>query len=155
MIETLQNVLNELISWVAATTGLSVAVLVNVVVLSIVAAFIIWRVREEVRSGQWSRLAPQERRALIWTILNEAYDYAEWLYSHLGPVPASEKEQVGQEKKQAAVEYAKRELRALGASMPDVMTVPTRIETVVAERKGGQPRYSRSSLKGAGTKAVP
>lgn len=141
MAETFSRMLSDALNWLAAVAGVSGELVVNLFVLLLAVAMIAWRVREEWRSGQWARLSPDERRERIWLILNEAWETAEWLFSHLDPIALEDQQAVGELKRKAAIEYTKRELRAHGAGRLDLATVDHRIETVCAQRNAGKQRY--------------
>ena len=140
MVHDVAQWVNEAINWLAATLGVEGQLIVNVLILLLVIALVAWRIREEIRSGKWIGLSPAERRERIMIILNEAWDYAEWLFSHLDPVPKDAKPTVAALKRKAAIDYAKRELRAAGAGQKDVRTVPVRLEYVGSLKNRGKKR---------------
>lgn len=141
--DSLVNALNDALGWLADALGVQGNLVVNVLVLLVVLAVVAYYVREEIRKGQWSRMTPEQRRERIREVLDEAWRYAEWIYSNIEPTFLN-KELVAADKKDAAVTYAKRELRAMGATSPDLNTVPTRLELVCAEHKPGGRRYRQT-----------
>jgi hypothetical protein len=117
-------------------------ILVNVVVLAVILVVAWSRFEALRRSQQWLAMTPDEKRRKIWEILEEAWEIGEWLYSHVQVDEATQKLNVAEKKKESAVEYAKRELQALGADYAALKTVPTRIERVAMRRKGDYQRYT-------------
>lgn len=140
MVHDVAQWVNGAIDWLASTLGVEGQLIINVLILLVVIALVAWRIREEIRSGKWIGLSPEERRERIMIILNESWDYAEWLFSHLDPEPGEAKARVAADKKQAAVDYARRELRAIGAGYKDVQTVPVRLEYVGYLKSRGKKR---------------
>lgn len=120
----------------------SLVILVNTAIVLAAVALILGRLRAEKRSQAWNTLTVEERREKIMDILREAFETAEWLYSHLSPADQAEKKLVADKKKAHAVKYAKAELSAMGASGADLMTVPLRLERVCDLRKTDRARYS-------------
>lgn len=143
VLDSLINALGEVLARMDPTLTIALNVLV---ILVIVGVFLAW-LRREMRSQEWSRLTPDERRQRIYDILEEAWKFAEWLYSHIDAVSEPEKLEVAEQKRQAALKYAKHELAALGASWQDQRTIAQRLESVACNKKGGLRRYSRPAAE--------
>jgi hypothetical protein len=146
MTDQLDTVLDFLIAQLTQAVGVaepSLAVLINVLILALVAVVVVSRVKVELRSVEWTKRTPEDRRRMIYDILMEAWEFAEWMHSHTEIPTAEVKRAVAEEKKGAAVAYAQTELKAIGAANRDLATVSTRIEQVARERKNGLVRYSR------------
>lgn len=141
----LENLFDQLITWlesVGAAGEPSLVILVNVLILALVAVMIAGRIRAEMKSQQWLKLTLEERRQKIYDILVEAYQTAEWLFSHITLENYDQKQAVAADKKKAALTYARRELGALGAGGDDLATLSTRLEKVAMDLKPGRERYS-------------
>jgi len=144
-----QDALTFLVSLVeqfVEVTEPAMVVLLNVAVLAVVVVIVMNRVRAEMRGVEWSRKTPEERARVIYDILVDAWHTAEWLYSWIDTQSEVKKREVAEQKRKAAIVYAKRELRAAGASLDDLSTVDTRLEKVAADMKAGYRRYSRRQL---------
>lgn len=145
MLDVVNQVVDRLVIWLEAVGDAGepmLVVLVNVVVVAVILVVAWSRFEALRRSQQWLAMTPDEKRRKIWEILEEAWEIGEWLYSHVQPEDATQKLTVAESKKERAVEYAKRELRALGADYAALKTVPTRIERVAMQRKGDYQRYT-------------
>ncbi len=145
MLDLVNQVIDRLVIWLEAVGQAGepmLVILVNVVVVAVMLVVAWSRFEAMRRSQQWLALTPDEKRRKIWDILQEAWEVGEWLYSHVQPEEASQKLKTSEAKKEAAVEYAKRELQALGADYAAIKTIPTRIERVAMQRKGDYQRYT-------------
>jgi len=148
----IQDALTFLVSLVEQfvdVTEPAMVVLLNVAVLAVVVVIVMNRIRAEMRGVEWSRKTPEERARAIYDILVDAWHTAEWLYSWIDTQSEVKKREVAEQKRKAAIVYAKRELRAAGASLDDLSTVDTRLEKVAADMKAGYRRYSRRQLPAA------
>jgi len=142
-VEDVLAFLVSLVEQFVDVTEPAMVVLLNVAVLAVVVVIVMNRVRAEMRGVEWSRKTPEERARAIYDILVDAWHTAEWLYSWIDTQSEVKKREVAEQKRKAAITYARRELRAAGASLDDLSTVDTRLEKVAADMKAGYRRYSR------------
>lgn len=119
----------------------------NLLILVLVLTWIASRVRAEIRSQQWTSLTPDERRRRIYAICNDAFELAEFLFSHIEPAGDADKKAVAAQKLKTGTAAARADLRAQGASLADLQTVPYVLEKVVADRKPELRRYSSSRMR--------
>lgn len=137
----LLNSLSDLLTAIGATGQPTLAIAVNVVILGLIAMFVVWRIKSELRGIKWNNLTFHQRREMIQMILQEAIETAEWLHSNLEGLSGDAKVHVAKQKRKKALDYARSELRALGAAQQDLQTLDLRLEKVMAEKNPYKIRY--------------
>lgn len=147
------NEVNDLLTWLseliqdAANAGQpALVILVNVLILGLIAMYVVWRVKSELRGIQWNQLTFAQRREIIEKVLGEAIEMAEWLYSYTQPDDPAQKRKIAKQKKKAALQYAEHELAALGAAQQDTRTLKMRLEHVMADQNPGKIRFGARGM---------
>lgn len=113
----------------------------NVLILGLIAMYVMWRVKSEIRGVQWNQLSFAQRREIIQKLLDEAIELADWMFSNMHPQNPQDKRALGKKKLKVALQYGREQLSAMGATSQDRDTLRLRLEHLMATRNPSKIRF--------------